>query len=85
MSIILPAKGNPLAIEGYEALVGDSDAMGVTGEIAEDMMGTTEGWLGMDDPVLAEERSQEGEEGFLIFEWLEGAGESELMLPESLL
>ena len=83
MSIILPAKGNPLAIEGHKAVVRDGDAMGVTGEIAEDMMGTTEGWLGIDDPVLSEQRSQEDAEGFLIFQRQESAGESELTFPES--
>ena len=83
MSIIFPAKDNPLAVEVDEPVVGDGDAMGVTGEIAEDMMGTAEGWLGIDDPVLAKERSQEGAEGFVIFERLESAGESELTLAES--
>ena len=42
-------------LEGYEAVVGDGNAMGVTGEIAEHMMGTAEGWLGVDDPVLTEQ------------------------------
>jgi hypothetical protein len=42
-------------LESHEAVVGDGDAMGVTGEIAEHMMRTAEGWLGVDDPVLTEQ------------------------------
>jgi hypothetical protein len=42
-------------LEGHEAVVGDGHAMGVTGEIAQDMMRTAEGWLGVDDPVLTEQ------------------------------
>ena len=29
VGIILPAKGNPVTVEGYEAVVGDGHAMGV--------------------------------------------------------
>jgi hypothetical protein len=39
-------------VESHEAVVGDGHAMGVAGEIAEHMMGTAEGWLGVADPVL---------------------------------
>ena len=52
--------------EGDQAMVGDGDAVGVAGEIAEDMMGTAEGWFGMDDPVLAEQGTQESVEGFFV-------------------
>jgi len=41
--------------EGQETVIGDGDAMGVAGEIAEHRMGTAEGWLGVDDPVLTEQ------------------------------
>ena len=58
-------------LESQETLVGDGDAMGVASEIAQHMMGITEGWLGIDDPVLAEQWAQEGAEGLLVFEGLE--------------
>jgi len=29
--------------------VGDGDAMGVTSQITQDMLGASEGWLGIDD------------------------------------
>ena len=66
VSIISPAEGDLVVLEGDEAMVGDGDAMGVAGEIAENMMGTAEGWLGIDDPVLTEQGAQESTEGFLV-------------------
>ena len=85
MSIILPAESNLILLESYEALVGDGHTMGVAGEIAEHMMRTTEGWLGIDDPVLAEERTQQGAESLVVFERLESSSEGELVLLESTL
>ena len=66
VGIISPAEGDLMVGEGDEAMVGDGDAMSVAGEIAEDMMGTAEGWFGIDDPVLTEQRAQESAEGFLV-------------------
>ena len=62
VGIILPAKGNPVPVEGHETVVGNGHAMGVAGEIAEHMMRTAEGGLGVDDPVLTEQGTQEGAE-----------------------
>jgi hypothetical protein len=66
-------------------MVGDGHAMGVAGEIAEPMTRTAEGWLGVDDPVLTEQWTQEGAEGLFVFERLENSGEGELALLESTL
>ena len=55
MGIILPTESNLVMLESHEAVFGDGHAMGVTGEIAEHMMRTAEGWLGVDDPVLTEQ------------------------------
>jgi len=43
-------------------MVGDGDAVRITGEIVQNMFRTSEGWLGIDHPVFAEEESQEGVE-----------------------
>jgi len=55
VGIISPAEGDLVVGEGDETMVGDGDAMSVAGEIAEEMMGTAEGWFGIDDPVLTEQ------------------------------
>ena len=39
-------------------MVGDGDAVRITGEIVQNMLGTAEGWLGIDDPILVEELSE---------------------------
>ena len=81
--IISPAESDLMVGEGDQAMVGDGDAVGVAGEIAEDMMGTAEGWFGIDDPVLTEQRAQEGAEGFLVLQRTKRAGEDQLVLLES--
>ena len=83
MGIIFPAEGNLIVGEGDEAMVGDGDAMGVAGEIAEEMMGTAEGWFGIDDPWLTEQGAQESAEGFLVFQRTKRTGEDQLALLKS--
>ena len=83
VGIILPAESDLVMFESHEAVVGDGDAMGIAGEITQHMVGTAEGWLGVDDPVLTEQWAQEGAERFLVGKWLKGSGKSELVLLES--
>ena len=56
VGIVFPAKRDAIILESHQTMVGDGDAMGVAGQIVQHMFGTAEGWLGVDDPVLAEER-----------------------------
>ena len=85
VGIILPAESNLIMRESYEAVVGDGHAMGVAGEITQHMMRPAKRRLGIDDPVLAEEGTQEGAESLLVFERLESSSEGELVLLESTL
>jgi hypothetical protein len=66
MRIILPAEGNLVPLESRKTVVGDGDPMGVAGKITQHMMGSAEGWLGIDDPVWTEQGAQEGAEGVLV-------------------
>jgi len=52
MGIVSPAEGDAIVLEGHETMVGDRYAMGVARQVVENMLGTTEGWLGVYDPVL---------------------------------
>ena len=52
VSIVPPAEGDAIVLEGHEAMVGDGDAMGVAGQVVEHMFGAAKGWLGVDHPVL---------------------------------
>jgi len=83
VGIILPAESNLIMRESYEAVVGDGHAMGVAGEITQHMMRPAKRRLGIDDPVLAEEGTQERAECLLVFQRLERSGEPELALLES--
>src|SRR5206468_3948130 len=44
-------------------MVGDGDAVSIAAEILQDVLGSAEGWFGVNDPVFAEERAQPGREG----------------------
>lgn len=55
MSIVSPAEGDAIVREGHEPMVGDGHAMGIAGQIVENMVDAAEGWLGVDDPVLLAE------------------------------
>jgi len=63
MGIVSPAEGDAIILEGHEAMVGDSDAMGVAGQVVENLFGTAEGWLGVDDPVLLAKLPEKVAEG----------------------
>jgi len=54
VSIVSPAEGDAAVFKGHEPMVGDGDAMGVTGQVVENMFCAAEGWLSVDDPVLPE-------------------------------
>jgi len=43
-------------------MVGDGDAVSIAAEILQDIFGSAEGWLGVDDAVFAEKRTQPGGE-----------------------
>ena len=45
-----------------QAMVGDGDAVGIAAEILQNILGSAEGWFGVDDPIFAEERTQPGSE-----------------------
>ena len=63
MGIVSPAEGDAIVLEGHEAMIGDGDAMGVAGQVVENLFGTAEGWLGVDDPVLLAKLPEEVAEG----------------------
>jgi hypothetical protein len=52
--IILPAESDLIMLEGHKTVVGDGNAMSIAGKITQYMMGTAEGGLSIDDPVLTE-------------------------------
>ncbi len=64
-------------------MVGDGDAMSVTGQIVKDVFRSSEGRLGVHDPVLLEQSAQEGGEVFLVRQGSALAIEHELVVAKS--
>ncbi|HUC30433.1 MAG TPA: hypothetical protein VMR80_12635 [Candidatus Acidoferrum sp.] len=56
--VVFPAKRDSIILERNQSMVGDGDAVRIASEIVQNMLGTAEGWLGVDDPVLMEELSE---------------------------
>jgi len=60
---IAPAEGDVALGESDQPAVGDGDAMGVGAEIAQHMFRSSEGPLGVNDPVVVEQDPQPCSEG----------------------
>jgi len=52
VSIVFPTEGNALTVECEEPVIGDSDPVRVSAQIAQDLLGTTEGRFGVNHPVV---------------------------------
>jgi hypothetical protein len=80
---VTPAKSNLAVRHSDEAVVGDSDAVGIAAEILQHVLGSAEGWFGVDDPIFAKERTQPGSEELGMGERCEFSGEVQLAALES--
>ena len=76
--IVAPTKCDGAAIEGNETVVGDGDTVGVAPEVADHVLGTAEGGLGIDDPVLVKQRSEKRREALGLFQVLNRSGANQL-------
>src|SRR5665213_873892 len=79
---VSPAEGDVALFEGDQSAVGDSDAVGITAEIAQRVFRAAEGWLGIDDPVVAEQGSEPCGKGSRFGKRREMAVELKLVLVE---
>ena len=66
-------------------MVGDGDAMGVAGQVVENLFGAAKRWLGVDHPVLPEQLSEEGCEAGWNGQILLRAVKLQLVLRDELL
>ena len=78
VSRVAPAKGDVVALQRDQSVVGNRHAMGVGAEIAQGVLGSAEGTLGIDDPVVTEEGSEPGAEGAWIVQMGEAAVKLEI-------
>ena len=80
---IAPSERDFAISKSKQPVVGDGNAVGVVAEIAQHVFRPTEGRLGIDHPVLAEQHSEPGREGLRIRERRELAVELERGIAES--
>jgi hypothetical protein len=64
-------------------MVRDGHTVGVAAEILQHVLGSAKGWLGVDDPIFAEERTQPGGEGLGMGERCEFSAQVQLTGFES--
>ena len=57
--IVFPSEAYVVTIEAEQALIADGDAVSVAAEIAQHANGISEGRLGIDHPVILEQRANE--------------------------
>src|SRR5260370_30078356 len=82
MGGVSPAEGDVALLQADQSAVGDGDAVSVAAEIAQRVFGAAEGWLGIDDPAVAEEGSAPSGEGSWSCKWGEVSMELELVVAE---
>ena len=56
MSVVLPAEGYALAVEGQQAVIADGDAMRIPPEVAKHLRRSAECGFRVDNPIFLEER-----------------------------
>ena len=58
--VVLPPKRDQVVGHVDDAVIRDGDAVRIAREVVQDVGRPTKGWFGIDDPILAEERAEEG-------------------------
>ena len=79
MPAILPAKGDLTVIGADQPMVGNDHAMGITAQVLQDLLGATEGGLGIDDPVGVAQRREVLGKGLRLAQCLERREELEFV------
>jgi hypothetical protein len=66
--VVAPAEADPIPVASEESVVGESDAVGVAGEVVDEAAWCGEGLLGVDDPLVLGEGGPElaEVEGFVV-------------------
>src|SRR5450759_2241692 len=82
LSVVLPGEGDVAVLDGKNAVIGEGDAVGVSGEVAQDLFGPAEGGLGVDDPFAAAGVIEQSGEGGRICQVSQRAVEGEFAVLE---
>jgi hypothetical protein len=69
VSGVAPTKGHLAVVERNQSVVGDGYAVGITAEVVEHILRTTEGWFGVDDPMFSKQWPEPRGEDLRLSEW----------------
>ena len=81
--VVLPAKGHMRVGDVEDAVVGDGHAVGIAGQVVQNVFRAAEGRFGIHHPLFPEQRAQERVECLLVRQRKTRAVESQLLLAES--
>lgn len=59
VGVVLPSEADALTVEAEQALIADGNTMGIAAEVAQHANGISERRLGIDNPVVLEQRAHE--------------------------
>ncbi len=80
VSRVAPTKSDVAVGQRDQSMVGDGHAMGVTAKILEHILGATEGWFGVYDPVFSKQWPEPGSEDLGLREHSQIAGQMKLTM-----
>ena len=80
VSRVAPTKSDVAVGQRDQSMVGDGHAMGLTAKILEHILGATEGWFGVYDPVFSKQWPEPGSEDLGLREHRQIAGQMKLTL-----
>src|SRR5271167_666905 len=75
VSGVSPAKARLSVVKAGQPSVGDGDAVGVAGQVLQDVFGVAEGRLGVDHPLLVAQGREQGVKCMRLSERSKRAGE----------
>lgn len=78
MRVVLPTKGDAIAIHREEAMIRDGHSMGIAGQILQHVLRPAKWSLGINDPVFPKQSAQEGCECLLVGQGLTRAKKDRL-------
>lgn len=81
--VIPPAESDVIAIECNQSVIGDRNAVRIASEVANNLLGSAECWLRVDNPILPEQGSQECRKRLWFAEMLDCPGEHQTFPPKS--
>ena len=78
VTVVLPAETDLTLRKVDQTIVGDGHPMRVTSEILEDVLGATQWWLGVNDPVGFPYRSQIPGKSAGVLKWFKRVEETQV-------